>query len=213
VSNSAGFWNLIAKRYAKQPYGDEEAYKKKLSVTQSHFKPDMNVLEIGCGTGTTAITHAPHVKHIHAIDFSSKMIEIAQAKQQKEGIDNISFVTSTIDAFSTQHASFDVVLGLSILHLLPHKDQVIKRVYDITKKNGVFISSTVCIGRISAPLKCLLKVGSFLHILPLVKFFTPEQLIDSLKQAGFTIEYTWKPKGDMEKPDIDETIFIVARKL
>ncbi len=51
----------------------------------------MEVLEFGCGTGTTAITHAPYVKHIRAIDISSNMIEIAQRKADAKNIKNVTF--------------------------------------------------------------------------------------------------------------------------
>lgn len=80
MNDSAKFWDKIAEKYSKQPIADEAAYQKKLQVTQEYFKPDMEVLELGCGTGSTAIIHAPYVKHIRAIDISSKMIEIAQGK-------------------------------------------------------------------------------------------------------------------------------------
>ncbi len=60
----AGFWDRIAERYAKQPIADEAAYQKKLQVTRDYFRPDMAVLEFGCGTGSTAIAHAPYVKHV-----------------------------------------------------------------------------------------------------------------------------------------------------
>ena len=78
MDRSNKFWDRIAKRYSKQPIADEAAYQKKLEVTRRYFRPDMEVLEFGCGTGSTAIIQAPYVKHIHAIDISSKMIEIAQ---------------------------------------------------------------------------------------------------------------------------------------
>ncbi len=32
---------------------------------------------MGCGTGTTALIHAPFVKHITGIDISPNMLEIA----------------------------------------------------------------------------------------------------------------------------------------
>ncbi len=52
------FWNLIAKFYSKQAIADEAAHQKKLKVTQEYFKPDMELMEFGCGTGSTAIIHA-----------------------------------------------------------------------------------------------------------------------------------------------------------
>lgn len=87
----------------------------------------MEVLEIGCGTGSTAITHATSVKHIHAIDISSKMIEIVQGKADAGKIENITFERSTIDEHSLPDQSLDAVLGLSILHLLGNWEEVIAR--------------------------------------------------------------------------------------
>ena len=53
------FWDRVAEGYAKKPVADEAAYQKKLQVTRDYFRPDMEVLEFGCGTGSTAIAHAP----------------------------------------------------------------------------------------------------------------------------------------------------------
>ena len=77
----AKFWDRVAERYSRQPIADEAAYQKKLEVTRQYFKPDMEVLELGCGTGSTAIKHAPFVRHIRAVDISSKMIEIAEERE------------------------------------------------------------------------------------------------------------------------------------
>ena len=84
----------------------------------------MEVLEFGCGTGSTAIIHAPYVKQIRAIDFSAKMIAIARKKADAEKITNISFEQLSIDDLSVDDQSFDMILGLSILHLLEDKEAV-----------------------------------------------------------------------------------------
>ena len=72
MTQASKFWDKMAERYAKSPVADEESYQKKLQVTRDYFRPDMEVLEFGCGTGSTAIVHAPYVKHIQAIDVSSE---------------------------------------------------------------------------------------------------------------------------------------------
>ena len=100
MTTSAQFWNKVAAGYSKQPIADEAAYQKKLQVTREYFQPNMKVLEFGCGTGSTAIAHAPYVQHIQAIDFSSNMIEIAQAKAEAQNIQNVTFEPASIDDLS-----------------------------------------------------------------------------------------------------------------
>ena len=45
-----------------------------------NWQSSLPLLELGCGTGSTTITHAPYVKYILAIDISSKKIDLAQGK-------------------------------------------------------------------------------------------------------------------------------------
>ncbi len=115
MNTDTKFWDKIADKYSKQPIADEASYQKKLKLTQNYFKPDMSILEFGCGTGGTAIIHAPYVKHIRAIDISSAMIKIAQDKAKAQNIENITFEQLTIEELEAEDCSYDVVLGLSIL--------------------------------------------------------------------------------------------------
>ncbi len=206
MDRSSRFWDKIAERYSKRPIADEAAYQKKLQVTREYFQPDMEVLEFGCGTGSTAITHAPFVKHILAIDISSKMIEIAQGKADAKNVENITFRQSAFDELSASDQTFDAVLGLSILHLLDNKEDVIAKVRKMLKPGGVFVTSTACIGDTMKFFKVIAPIGKFFGLMPLVRVFTTKELEDSFTDAGFEIDYQWQPgKG--------KAVFIVAKKV
>ena len=205
MNSSARFWDKIAKRYSKRPVADEAAYQKKLRVTRSYFQPDMEILEFGCGTGSTAIFHAPSVRHILAIDISPKMIEIARQKADQANVENVTFDESTIEDLSVADHSLDVVLGLSILHLLDDKEAAIAKVHRMLRPDGVFVTSTTCIGDTMNFFKLIIPIGMFLGLIPLIKVFTTDELVASLTDAGFTIDYQWTPgKGN--------AVFIVAKK-
>ena len=166
----------------------------------------MKVLEIGCGTGSTAIAHAPYVEHILATDISSRMIEIAREKAESRNIDNVTFEQLAIDDLSVPDQSFDAVLGLSILHLLENKDEVIARVHQMLKPGGVFVSSTACLGDSMKFFKYIGPIGRFLGLIPYVAIFSQYELVDCLTDAGFEIDYQWQPgKG--------KAVFIVAKKV
>ena len=110
MSQTAKFWDKSADRYSKAPVRDEEAYKKKLEITRSYFNPETKVFELACGTGSTAIAHSPFVKHILAIDISSRMLEIAREKADAANIDNVSFKQSTIEELEEFSDAFDGLL-------------------------------------------------------------------------------------------------------
>jgi ubiquinone/menaquinone biosynthesis C-methylase UbiE len=205
MTNQAKFWDKVADKYSKQPIADEEKYQKKLKLTQDLFKPDMHVLEFGCGTGSTALIHAPHVKHILATDFSPEMISIAQKKRDEQGINNVTFECADINDINIPEQSLDVVLGLSILHLLENKEDTIAKVYKMLKPEGFFVTSTVCIESKILIFKILGPIGRFLRIMPLFKAFKAKELEENLRQAGFQINHNWRPEKSM-------SVFIIAQK-
>ena len=145
MAHTAGFWDRIAKRYAKQPVADEVSYEKKLEITRGYLRPDMEVLELGCGTGSTAILHAPHVRHIRAVDISPRMLEIARHKTEVAGIDNITYECAAIDDLCLEPESVDMVLALNILHLVDDREPVIRMVHEALKPGGTLVASTACL--------------------------------------------------------------------
>ena len=199
------FWDLMAKRYAKTPIADEASYQKKLEKTREYLNPDTELFEFGCGTGSTAITHAPLVRHVLATDGSVKMIQIAQGKADAAGIENITFEATTIDDSIPTKETYDVVMGMSILHLVKNEKDVIAKVYDTLKPGGVFISSTACLGKTSIFITLLSKVCWIVGLT--VNVFTSEELQANLVEAGFEIEHVWQPNGDGIK-----AVFLIAKK-
>jgi ubiquinone/menaquinone biosynthesis C-methylase UbiE len=185
------FWNRMANRYSKSPVSDEATYQKKLKATQAYFKPDMELLELGCGTGSTAIVHAPFVKHIRATDFSSNMIEIAKSKTEAAGIDNITYECASVETVTAPDNSLDMVLALSVLHLLPNKEEAIARVFRMLKPGGLFVTSTVCIADFLKIFKYIGPIGRSIGLLPYIDVFTRIELDSSLSAAGFETELSW----------------------
>lgn len=204
---STRFWDRVADKYSKRPVPDEAVYQKKLEVTRGYFRPDMQVLEFGCGTGSTAIVHAPFVAHIRAVDVSERMIEIARGKAEAENVTNVTFERSSFDDLAAPERAYDAVLGLSILHLLDDRDAAIARIHGMLQPGGIFVSSTPCLGGLLRflPLRVVLPVLALFGRVPKVAFFSVEALKASLTNAGFEIDYTWQP-------GVGKAIFIVVRK-
>ncbi|MEM1148306.1 MAG: class I SAM-dependent methyltransferase [Pseudomonadota bacterium] len=195
MPDKAKFWDRIADKYARQPISNQKAYEIKLDLTREYFTPQSNVLEFGCGTGSTAILHAPYVAHIHAIDVSSEMIRIARSKLAPEGIENVTFDVADMDAYETEPARFDAVLGLNILHLLDNRMAAMGRVYEALKPGGYFVSSTMCLRekwyfRLMEPFFPVMHtIGQW----PRVRRFKAERLQQDVESIGFKTVHYWQP--------------------
>lgn len=207
MTQSAKFWDKIARKYSKQPVADPASYERKLSETQALLHPDMDVLEIGCGTGTTALKHAPFVRHIRAVDVSPKMIDIAKDKAREVGVKNVTFDVAAIDDLAEPDARFDVIMAHSVLHLVDDHSAVIGDIHRMLKPGGYFISSTACLAGVAAMavFRLILPIGAALGLLPKVRFIKPQDMLRDVETAGFSLLRHWQPKPS-------QALFIIAQK-
>ena len=206
MTTDVTFWNKAAEKYALSKISDMESYERKLAETRAFLTPDSRVLEIGCGTGTTALHHAPHAGHIVATDLSDEMIRIARDKARAQGAENIEFRVQGVDEVTVAPGSFDMVMAHSILHLVPDLDRAIRLAFDALAPGGVFISSTTCLGGLRwLPIRAILPLMRVIGKAPEVTAFTTDQLQARIRAAGFAIERTWQPKPTA-------ALFVVARK-
>jgi len=201
----ARFWNWFAARYATKPVPDQKAYEHKLAVTREHLHPDAVVREIGCGTGSTAIAHAPYAQRIDASDFSAKMIDIAREKALVAGVDNVNFECREASTDSGGDTHYDVVLALNVLHLLPDWQAIIENAWQQLRSGGVLITSTPCLDEAPAWLRWIMPVAAHSGCLPALVFFSSEELAAAHARAGFDLEYEWQANSK-------NGLFLVARK-
>ncbi|GFH59101.1 class I SAM-dependent methyltransferase [Chaetoceros tenuissimus] len=210
----ASFWDRMADGYFKQKISDEESYKTKLELTRSYFHTHTNVLEFGCGTGGTALLHAPYVKHILATDISPRMIEIAKKQALEKKIENVDFECGSVGSIGIPKQSKDVVLGLSILHLVKDRKEVMEKTYEWLKPGGVFVTSTVCINDMTmGPIfKMIVPIAQFFGVAPPVFALSRDVLVEEMKSTGFVIEKEWRPLKKNGKADQSKALFLIAKK-
>lgn len=198
------FWDRIADRYAKKPIADEAAYAKKLDMTRKYLREDAEILEIGCGTGSTAIAHAPHVARVVATDVSAKMLEHGRERATAAGVDNISFRQAAAEDIDEADASFDAVLALSLLHLLEDRVPVLGKIHGWLKPGGIFVSNTAVLGDKMRWFRFIGPIGRWLGLIPMVRIFSRAELEASITDAGFEIVESWQPNK--------LTHFVIARR-
>lgn len=186
------FWNLIASKYAASPIPDRPAYETKIEKIKTFLTPENVVLDIGCGTGTQCGDIANNVKRVTGIDISRKLLAIAEqrkAQQIKSGrkLDNVEFLQTSLFDEGFQPGGFDVVMAFHVLHFFDDIEAVFKRIHDLLKPGGVFISETACLGEKSKLTGKLLRFMGQLGLLPKINLLTTRQLEQALEQSGFRL--------------------------
>lgn len=214
MTQNTKFWDKAAPKYAKSPIADQVAYEYTLGRTRSYLTPKDRVLELGCGTGSTALLLAPNVKQITAIDLSPGMLAIAQQKAASTGVKNVSF---EVGADVPKQGTYDVVMGYSLFHLVPDMEMRFAQINDLLPKGGYFITKTACLGQrgegIGGALKSLviriaIPVMQLIGKAPYVRSFSVKELEQTVTAAGFEIvESGNHPKGP------PPAHYIVARKV
>jgi len=206
MPDPARFWDKHADGYSKKPVKDTESYNETLDCTRKHLSPRDEVLEVGCGTGTTALLLAPSVRQITATDISSRMIEIARDKAAAQGVQNVRFDRATPFDGGLENGSFDVVMAFNLLHLLEDIPGAVRRLAELLKPGGRFISKTICLAEQSRFWSVLLAALRPLGFAPYVNCLKVAELEGIITGAGFEIVETGF------YPPSPPSRYVVARK-
>jgi len=79
------------------------------------IKPNISVLDVGCGTGITSIHMAKLGAYVTAVDISPVLIDYAKKNSHHE---NIEYIVSDISEFNIDKA-FDVIVFVDVIEHLP----------------------------------------------------------------------------------------------
>ncbi len=189
MTTSPLFWDKIAKGYAKRPVASVENYEDTLSRTRQFLSPDAQVLEIGCGTGTTALKLAPHLGQITATDFSEAMLSVARTRQAEAGAENVTFRCATADE-TWPEGAFDTVLAFNLLHLIEDIPGTLKSAHAALKPGGHFISKSFCLANAAWYMSPMIRVMQWIGKAPFLAVFRPDELEGMITRAGFEVVQT-----------------------
>ncbi len=119
----------------------EQFLRTKNALADSLRESDMEILDLGAGTGLELI-HLFEIKpnaHITAIDISEKMLEKLKERPFKDRVQIISGDFFEVDFGN----NYDAVISTSALHHFNREDKIklYKKIYDSLKEDGIFINS------------------------------------------------------------------------
>lgn len=208
TTRDVSFWDRAARKYAAAPIRDMAGYERTLGRVRQLLPPSATVLEIGCGTGTTALKLAPSVERIVATDVSGAMVAIAREKAAAAGCHNVEFSVATATDAPGSEGAYDAVLALNVLHLISDRPAALAHVRRQLKHGGLLISKTPCLSEMNRLIRLAVPVAQWLGKAPGVAFFDAAGLEAEIAAAGFTIT----ERGRHGSGRKDPRIVLVATK-
>lgn len=209
AARKARFWDRIAVKYAADPIADMAGYETTLRRVQALLSSEQDVLELGCGTGTTALRLAPCTRRLLATDVSAGMIAIAREKLAAEPVPQLSFAVADADAPVAGQGEYDAVLAFNLLHLVTDLDRALELAMQALRPGGLLISKTACVAEMNPLIRWLaIPVMQAIGKAPHVLLFDADTLQAAMVRQGLVIEAVER-HGTKGK---DIRVFIVARK-
>ncbi len=208
IASDARFWDRTSRKYARSAIADQAGYERTLDRTRALLGSGDRVLELGCGTGTTALRLAGDVQDYLATDVSAGMIAIANEKHAAGPIPALVFRTATAEALTAEAVQFGAVLGFNYLHLVRDLPGTLRSIHALLAAEGLFISKTPCLGDMNPLIRLAVPAMRAIGKAPYVGVFRAADLSQHISAAGFDILATENhaAKGNDKRP------YIVARK-
>jgi len=198
------FFDASAPDYKEQHGHAKKLFHYRLTLIQQFARLSTNdvLLDLGCGPGNHLFALAPHIKQGIGIDFSPKMIEMAQYNQKNHPeIKNIRFQIDQAQRLATiPDQSIDIVLAVGAFEHMPQKKHVLQHIYRVLKISGRLLFLTP-----NGNFIWYRSIAPLFHIptrhLSTDEFVTTDWMKKTLKETGFVqpefFFWTFIPRGDM----------------
>ncbi|WP_408662951.1 class I SAM-dependent methyltransferase [Jatrophihabitans sp.] len=119
-------------RIAESMRASGEAIVARLGIT-----PDLTVLDLGCGDGTTALPAARYASRVLGVDISEPLVAAGTRRAERHGLTNLTFQQGDAsDLGEFPDATFDLVLSFFGAMFAPRPSEVAKEMVRVTRPGG-----------------------------------------------------------------------------
>jgi ubiquinone/menaquinone biosynthesis C-methylase UbiE len=124
-----GFWERIGKR----------------TVTNLNLQAGAKVLDVGCGTGASALPAAEIVGPkgvVVGVDLSARMVDRARAKATKRGLRNVEFRLADMTSLDYPDGHFDAVVSVFSIFFVPDMEGLVRELWRMVRPGGKLAVTT-----------------------------------------------------------------------
>src|SRR5215469_5426999 len=123
------FWDRIGKR----------------TVANLKLPAGAKVLDVGCGTGASALPAAHAVGKngsVVGVDLATRLLERARTKAQAAALDNVEFRLADMTALNYPNESFDAVVSVFSIFFVPDMEGLVRELWRMVRPGGKLAVTT-----------------------------------------------------------------------
>jgi ubiquinone/menaquinone biosynthesis C-methylase UbiE len=185
-------FNPVAANYSTSPIhasGPDLA----LMVEAAQLTGSETLLDATCGTAHTALTFAPHVAHVVALDLSASMLEQGRKLAEARGISNVEFRQGDAERLPYPDASFDIVTTRLGAHHIPNPLTALREFRRVVRPAGRLLISDV-VSFSDPTIDTHYQAIELLRDPSHVRDHTVEEWLAMMEQAGFhsDVAHRWE---------------------
>ena len=123
------FWDRVGKR----------------TVANLKLHAGAKVLDVGCGTGASALPAAQAVGKngsVVGVDLASRLLDRARAKALSAGLDNVEFRLADMTTLDYPDKSFDVVVSVFSIFFVPDMEGLVRELWRMVRPGGKLAVTT-----------------------------------------------------------------------
>ena len=123
------FWDLISKR----------------TVTNLKLQAGAKVLDVGCGTGASALPAAQAVGKngfVVGVDLAARLLDRARTKALAAGLDNVELRLADMTALNYPDGSFDAVVSVFSIFFVPDMEGLVRELWRMVRPGGKLAVTT-----------------------------------------------------------------------
>jgi ubiquinone/menaquinone biosynthesis C-methylase UbiE len=141
---AAAAYNAAADHFDDEALGVWAKYGQR-TVERLVLPSGATVLDVGCGTGASAIPAAERVGpkgKVIAVDLAERLLKIARRKAANRNLENIEFRLGDMEDLGYPDRHFDAVICVFAIFFVPDVAKQIKELWRMVRPNGQLAITT-----------------------------------------------------------------------
>ncbi len=115
------------------------------TVERLSLQPGARVLDVCSGSGASALPAAERVAstgHVVAVDLAERLLQLARAKAERRGLNNIEFRVGDFEELGLPDNSFDAVVCVFGIFFVPDMPRAVRELWRMVRPGGQLAITT-----------------------------------------------------------------------